>query len=48
VASPSSKAQAEGRTLVWVDESGFYLLPAAVRSAQFDAEPEEEGGERPD
>jgi transposase len=26
------KAQAEQRTLVFIDESGFYLLPAAVRS----------------
>jgi hypothetical protein len=32
VASPSSKVQAEGRTLVWVDESGFELLPAVVRT----------------
>jgi transposase len=32
VAGASSKAQAEGRTLVWVDESGLYLLPAAVRT----------------
>jgi hypothetical protein len=22
----------EGRTIIWVDESGFYLLPALVRS----------------
>ena len=26
------KALEEGRTLVWVDESGFYLLPAVQRS----------------
>jgi transposase len=26
------KAEAEARTIVWVDESGFYLLPAAVRT----------------
>jgi transposase len=32
VASASSKAQAEGRTIVWVDESGFYPLPAVVRT----------------
>ena len=25
-------ADAEGRTVVWVDESGFYLLPGAARS----------------
>lgn len=25
-------AQEEGRTIVWVDESGFYLLPAVVRT----------------
>ncbi|MDP9311599.1 MAG: IS630 family transposase [Chloroflexota bacterium] len=27
-----NKAKNEGRTLVWIDESGFYLLPAAVRT----------------
>ncbi len=32
LAGPSSKAQAEGYTIVWVDESGFYLLPAVVRT----------------
>lgn len=32
MASASSKAQAEGRTIVWVDESGFYPLPAVVRT----------------
>src|SRR5436190_1288005 len=26
------KAEREGRTLVWVDESAFYLLPAVVRT----------------
>ena len=26
------KAEAAGQTIVWVDESGFYLLPAAVRA----------------
>jgi transposase len=30
VAGARSKARAEGRTVVWVDESGFYLLPAVV------------------
>jgi hypothetical protein len=30
VAGARSKARAEGRTVVWVDESGFYLLPGAV------------------
>jgi hypothetical protein len=28
----SKKAQTEQRTLVFTDESGFYLLPAAVRT----------------
>lgn len=32
MASASSKAQEEGRTIVWVDESGFYPLPAVVRT----------------
>jgi transposase len=32
VASASSKAQAEERTIVWVDESAFYPLPAVVRT----------------
>ncbi|MBI3977003.1 MAG: IS630 family transposase [Chloroflexi bacterium] len=27
------KADAEGRTIVWVDEAGFSLLPAAVRTS---------------
>jgi transposase len=31
VASASSKAQAEGRTIVWVDESALCPLPAVVR-----------------
>ncbi len=26
------KAHDEGRTIVWVDESGFYLLPGVVRT----------------
>ena len=32
MASASSKAQNEQRTVVWVDESGFYPLPAVVRT----------------
>jgi transposase len=28
----SKKADDEGRTIVWVDQSGFYLLPMAVRT----------------
>jgi hypothetical protein len=32
VASASSKAQAEERTIVWVDESAFYPLPAVIRT----------------
>jgi hypothetical protein len=32
LAGPSSKALSEQRTIVWVDESGFYLLPGAVRT----------------
>jgi transposase len=32
VAGASSKAQTEGRTIVWVDESAFYPLPAVVRT----------------
>jgi len=32
LARPSSKAQSERRTIVWVDESGFYLIPAVVRT----------------
>jgi transposase len=32
LASDQKKAETEGRTIVWVDESGFYLLPAVVRT----------------
>jgi transposase len=32
VASDQKKAEREGRTLVWIDEAGFYLLPALVRT----------------
>jgi len=32
VARPQKKAEDEGWTIVWVDESGFYLLPACVRT----------------
>jgi hypothetical protein len=32
MAGASSKAQAEERTIVWVDESAFYPLPAVVRT----------------
>ncbi len=32
MARPGKKASAEGRTIVWVDHSGFYLLPMAVRT----------------
>ncbi|HEV2121176.1 MAG TPA: IS630 family transposase [Chloroflexota bacterium] len=32
LARPQKKAKREGRTIVWVDEAGFYLLPARVRS----------------
>jgi transposase len=32
LARPSKKALEEGYTIVWVDESGFYLLPLAVRT----------------
>jgi transposase len=32
LASNQKKAEEEGRTIVWVDESGFYLLPAVVRT----------------
>lgn len=32
LASFEKRAGAEGRTIVWVDESGFYLLPARVRT----------------
>jgi transposase len=32
LARPSSKAVSERRTIVWVDESAFYFLPAVVRT----------------
>ena len=32
MARDQKKAQAEGRTEVWVDESAFYLLPGLVRT----------------
>lgn len=32
MAGPEKGAQAEGRPIVWVDESGFYLLPGCVRT----------------
>jgi transposase len=32
LAGLGKKAIAEGRTIVWVDQSGFYLLPMAVRT----------------
>jgi transposase len=32
LAKPKKGALNEGRTVIWVDESGFYLLPALVRS----------------
>jgi transposase len=32
LAGPSSKAQSERRTIVWVDEAGFYLLAGLVRT----------------
>jgi len=32
LAGPEKGADEEGRTIVWVDESGFYLLPGAVRT----------------
>ena len=32
MARPSSKAQAEERTLLFVDEAGFYLLPFVART----------------
>ena len=30
MAGDQKKAAQEGRTLVWIDESAFYLLPALV------------------
>jgi len=32
LAGPQKGAVVEGRTIVWVDESGFYLLPGCVRT----------------
>jgi transposase len=32
LAGPKKGADQEGRAIVWVDESGFYLLPGAVRT----------------
>ena len=32
MARTQKKADSEGRTIVWVDEAGFYLLPARVRT----------------
>ena len=32
LARPSSKARAEGRTILFVDEAGFYLLPFVART----------------
>jgi len=32
VARAQKKAAAEHRTIVWIDQSGFYLLPMAVRT----------------
>jgi hypothetical protein len=32
LARTRKKATAEDRTIVWVDQSGFYLLPMAVRT----------------
>ena len=32
MASAQKKAEDEGRTLVWIDEAAFYLLPALVRT----------------
>ena len=32
MAGTQKKAATEGRTIVWVDEAGFYLLPARVRT----------------
>lgn len=32
LAGPKKGADQEGRTIVWVDESAFYLLPGAVRT----------------
>ena len=32
LAGPKKGAGREGRTVVWADESAFYLLPGAVRT----------------
>jgi transposase len=32
LARPQKRAEQEGATIVWVDESGFYLLPLALRT----------------
>jgi transposase len=32
LAGAKKNAAAEGRTILWVDEAGFYLLPVAVRT----------------
>ena len=32
MAGAQKKAEREGKVIVWVDESGFYLLPALVRT----------------
>ena len=32
MARDQKKAEREGRTLVWIDEAAFYLLPALVRT----------------
>ncbi len=32
LASAQKKAETEGRTIIWIDQSGFYLLPAVVRT----------------
>jgi transposase len=32
MASDQKKAEHEGRTLVWIDEAAFYLLPSLVRT----------------
>lgn len=32
MAGDQKKAAREGRTLIWIDEAGFYLLPAVVRT----------------
>lgn len=32
LAGAQTRAEANGRTIVWIDESSFYLLPARVRT----------------